>query len=166
MGVMEHARRELEIIENSCKSEDGLEMQKEMSKDILDVLQVLCGQGHSGFSANYIINKIKDLWLYKPLTKLAGKDEEWEEYDNGIYQNKRCSAVFKHGYNGRAYYIGGYSYCEPNDDGWFTCKESYKYIDFPCSPKELETEYRKLIFPTKYISVKWANKFHLYRRVK
>lgn len=168
MGVMEHAKKELELLEKYC-SEDELEMQKEMHKDVLEVLEVLCKQGHSGFSAHYIINIIKDLWLYKPLLPLIGNDNEWN-FDGAIegnttFQNKRCSTVFKERETGKAYWADGYVYCEPNGNFYFTCRESIRYIKFPCNMRELKTEYRKLLFPSKYVPIKWAHRLHLYRKV-
>jgi len=168
MGVMEHAKRELELIESRCSEED-LDMQKAMHKDVLEVLETLSNQGHSGFSAHYIINMIKDLWLYKPLLPLTGDDDEWnfdETIDcNTKLQNKRYCSVFKDRETGKAYWLDGYAYCEPNEDAYFTCRESRKYITFPCDIGELKTEYRKLLFPSKYVPIKWANRLHLYRRV-
>lgn len=164
MDLLDYAKEELKRIEDKCEDDESLEVQKEMSKEVLDVLGVLCNQGHSGCTANYIINLIKKLWLYKPLTPLTGEDDEWEETRKGHYQNKRCSAVFKE--NGKAYYMDGYAYCEPKSDAWFVTRESRKYISFPCDPSELETEYRKLFFSSKYIPIRIANKFHLYRKVR
>ena len=163
MDLVEVAKKELDIIMSNCKSDDAREMQKEISNDILEVLQVLCNQGHSNTSAHYIIDKIRKLWLYKPLTPLTGKDDEWNSIDGNLYQSNRCPSVFKR--DGRAYYLDGYAYCEPNGSSFYTCRESNKYIEFPCDPKELETEYRKLFFPSKYVPVKWANRLHLYKKV-
>ena len=164
MGVMEHAKRELELIEKHC-SEDELEMQKKMHKDVLEVLETLSNQGHSGFSAHYIINMVKDLWLCKPLLPLTGNDDEWISVSDDYFQSNRDSSVFKNKETGKAYWLDGYAYCEPNKDSYFTCIESRKYITFPCDMRKLKTEYRKLLFPSKYVPIKWANRLHLYRKV-
>lgn len=169
-NIVEYAKRELRRIEDNCHSSVAREIQERIDKQILEVIEVLSNQGHSGMTAPYIMQYVKTLWEWKPLMPLTGEDDEWN-YDptsgNKVHlQNKRCSAVFKNLETGKAYYSDGYVYSEPGSDCWYGCRESKKYIIFPCGSDQLQTEYRKLIFPSKYIPVKWAVKLHLYRRVK
>ena len=104
-----------------------------MSNDVLEVLEVLCNQGHSGMSAPIIISMIQRLWLWKPLTPLTGEDGEWTDEldpDGNTLMNKRCPAVFKNKETCKAFYLDGRVFVEPNGDT-FTCGLSSVDIDFP-----------------------------------
>lgn len=106
-------------------------MQKRVNKDIMDILTVFAEQGHSGFSAGYVINMLQRLLNWIPIKPLTGEDDEWEEAYEDVEQNTRCPGVFRHGkdnstatYNGRVF----------SDDGgrtWFTNRDSHVPITFP-----------------------------------
>ena len=84
---------------------------------------------------------------------MSGEDAEWIEITEGVWQNKRCSHVFK-GKNGVAYDASGYVFwswrerlLEPNEEGfpgmkrfksYFTSNMSRKLITFPCLPPKPE----------------------------
>ena len=164
MSAYEFAKRELEIIENNCKDRNDREVQKLLSKNVLEVINVLEKQGHSGMSIKYVKHIICDLIDYKPLTELTGEDWEWIESDDGIKQNIRCPSVFMK--NGVARYTDAYVFKEPCDDLYFHCNESNKKIDFPFSVDKLTTKRIKLWFKTKFIPIKLAMKLHLYTEEK
>lgn len=139
MNLVEFAKSELDIILNKCEDEEAKKMQEMINKDILEVVEIFSKQGHSGFSANYAINLITKLLKYEPITPLTGEDNEWTLLDYGddiIYQNKRCSRVFKDK-NGKAYDIDGKIFSDNNGKTWFTKGggESRTYITFPYTPK-------------------------------
>lgn len=98
-------------------------------KAILDLIELFASQGHSGFSAPYVISAFTRLAMFKPLSPLTGEDDEWMEADAGNLQNKRYSAVFKDK-DGIAYNIEGKVF---TDDGksWYTCKDSRVNVTFP-----------------------------------
>ena len=55
------AKAELDRLLIGCEEaegRDGLEMQKQINKDILDIVKVFCTQGHSGTTASYTLGKI------------------------------------------------------------------------------------------------------------
>lgn len=138
-NLVTFAERELDIILNKCEDEESKEMQKEMNKDILQVVEVFSKQGHSGFSASYAINLIKKLLNYEPITPLTGEDDEWIKLDydsDTCYQNKRCSRVFKDK-DGRAYDIEGKIFSDNNGKSWYVKGGggSRVYINFPYIPK-------------------------------
>ena len=138
-NLVTFAERELDIILDKCEDEESKEMQKEINKDILQVVEVFSKQGHSGFSASYAIGLIKKLLNYEPITPLTGKDDEWIklDYDNDIcYQNKRCSRIFK-SKDGRAYDVEGKIFSDNNGKSWYVKGggASRVYIDFPYTPK-------------------------------
>lgn len=109
-----------------------------MDKAVLEVLETLESQGHSGMSASIVIRLVDRLWSWKPLTPLTGEDNEWaDDLDpNGdTWQNKRYSAVFKNKETGECYDINGRIFAEP-DGCTFTCRESKVPVEFPYMPPD------------------------------
>lgn len=121
MSLVNYAKDELGRIMNGCKDEDSKAMQKMMNDGIIKVVEAFSEGEHSGFSAGYAISAITRLLKFKPLTKLTGEDDEWNECGTGVYQNKRCSAVFKDGKdNSTAHYIEGKICSDNGGITWFT----------------------------------------------
>lgn len=118
-------------------------MNKSMRAAVLDMVLVFCTEGHSGFSANYTVGCLQKVLRYEPLTPLTGDDDEWNEIggfaDGGraMWQNKRCSKIFKEIVNGRVecYNIEGYVFEEPSG-ARFTGYGSRRTVAFPHSPNE------------------------------
>jgi hypothetical protein len=127
-NLVDHARREFAVLGWL----DGDEMQSLMCKQVIELLTLFSSHGHSGFSANYAANLFNDLVRFKPLGPLTGADSEWCEVSDGLWQNKRCSHVFKE--NGQAYDIEAVIFREP-DGACFTSKDSHKNIEFPYTPE-------------------------------
>ena len=98
------------------------------TKAILDLIELFASQGHSGFTAPYVINAFSRLAMFKPISPLTGEDDEWNELVDGSFQNKRYPAVFKDK-DGTAYNIDGKAF---TDDGevWYTCKDSKVDVTF------------------------------------
>ena len=96
---------------------------------ILDLIELFASQGHTGFTAPYVINTFSRLAMFKPLSPLTGEDDEWYEFGDGLIQNKRYSAVFKDK-DGTAYNYEGKVF---TDDGeiWYTNKDSKVNVTFP-----------------------------------
>lgn len=117
---------------------------KWMAENVIDLLKVFSTQGHSGFSASYIIGAFENLAKFKPLTPLTGADSEWNEVSNGIFQNNRNSAVFKDAnqFDGQAYYLDGKVFKEP-DGVCFTNRESAVPLTFPCTPTTVYVDVQK-----------------------
>ena len=112
------------------------------TKAILDLIELFASQGHSGFSAPYGASMFHRLAMFKPASPLTGEDDEWNEVGPGVFQNKRCSSVFKNGKDGIAYNIEGKVF---TDDGevWYTCKDSKVNVTFPyVVPDKPEHVYR------------------------
>ena len=141
----EFARHELELLEKACKSKDGLEMQKEVTKCVMGLLDVFEDQGHSGFSASYVVNIFKSLVDGKPLSPLTGEDDEWTEpfsfgpNDVPSQQNKRCYGLFRKNYdNSTARYLDDIVFSDNGGITWFTSEaKAQKYrkpISFPWMP--------------------------------
>jgi hypothetical protein len=127
--------------------EDGKyidEMQEAICKHVLKLLNVFDGEGHSGSSAPYVINLFRKLAAFEPVAPITGEDWEWNEASTGVYQNKRCSHVFKRAdrFNGQAYDINGKIFWEwyKDEDGkpfksYYTGSGSFVPITFPYVPK-------------------------------
>lgn len=130
------------------------EMQEAICNHVLKLLDIFDGEGHSGSSAPYAVDLFKKLALFEPIVPLTGEDWEWnliyDERTNGVhvYQNKRCSAVFKQAdrFNGQPYYLNAVVFWEWNrskETGEvyktsYTNSDSFQPITFPYTPK---TEY-------------------------
>jgi len=108
MSLIDHAKTELQIAGLFDKEGDFYEGMT--GKAVMELIEVFSKQGHSGMSAPIVADIFKKLANYEPLGPITGKDEEWSDVrdiGNGKpwYQNKRCSALFKDGKDGRPYYI-------------------------------------------------------------
>lgn len=115
------------------------EMQDWIEKCVLDILDLIANQGHSGFSHGYLLTLLIPLLKGKPITPLTGKEWEWvNEY--GLIQNKRCFSVFKDS-DDLAYFTEGYAFSDDGGKTYWTSRESWKTVTFPCDNKQLETEY-------------------------
>lgn len=141
------AALELDLVSGRVNPETGEkrddfksdEMQDWIEKCVLDVLDLIANQGHSGFSHGYLLTLLIPLLKGKPITPLTGNDWEWDN-EYGLIQNKRCFSVFKDS-DGSVYITEGYAFSDNGGKTYWTSKESQKTIAFPCDNKQLETEY-------------------------
>lgn len=133
-----HAVRELPLAGDD-------EMQAMMNKCLLQMVLVFSSQGHTGFSAGYAIGALTKLLNFEPLGPLTGADSEWNEVATGVWQNNRCSHVFKDGTG--TYDSEGRIFREPNG-ACFTSRKSRVYIEFPYTPSreyvDVDTEGNEL----------------------
>lgn len=121
------------------------EMQELICEHVLKLLEVFDGEGHSGSSAPYAINLFSKLAAFEPVAPLTGEDWEWSEVGTGVFQNKRCSHVFKQAdrFDGQPYDIDAkifWEWVRSEEDGsvfksHFTSKDSCVPITFPYTPK-------------------------------
>jgi len=127
------------------------EIQELICNHVLKLLDVFHDEGHSGSSAPYAINLFKKLASFEPIVPLTGEDWEWvnvaEQNGGPLWQNKRCSHVFKD--NDGAYDINGIVFYDwyVNEEGdkhksYFTSRESRVPVTFPYTPT---TEYREYV---------------------
>lgn len=140
MSLTEYARSELTAA--GLMDEDS-DYGGDLGRDVLLLIEVFDQQGHSGTSAAAVADLFKRLSSYQPLSPLTGEDDEWIECADGVFQNNRCSTVFRDGATGEAYDINGIVF-EDADGNRYTGSESRVAVTFPYTPT---TEYRRAESP-------------------
>jgi len=126
-ALLQHAEYELGLIDN------GDEMQRAINQSILDVVKAFAKAGHSGLSSNYALGVIEKLLRFEPLKPLTGADDEWEDVSDNLFQNRRCSRVFKEKATGISFDIQGLIFLD-KDGISYTNRESHVTIKFPYIP--------------------------------
>lgn len=123
-NLVKHAEKELEILEKVLPDSCVLEFKKE----ILNLVSAFARSGRGGGGAHYVAYAVTDilylLMLWEPLTPITGEDSEWvdiTEQNEGkpLFQNTRCSELFKDKIDGRAYYVSAIQF-KGNISGEFT----------------------------------------------
>lgn len=133
-NLRKHA--EVELKASGYKLDGTDEPYNKLAADsILELIDVFSSQGHSGFSANYCLHAFGKLAAFEPLGPLTGADDVWAEVDVGMFQNKRCSHVFKDG-DGQAYDLNAVVFEEPSGDR-FTGRHSRQFVTFPYAPRSV-----------------------------
>jgi len=136
MSLINHAKLELQMAGLFDKEGDFYEGMT--GNAVMELIEVFSKQGHSGMSAPMVADLFKKLANYEPLLPITGKDEEWgdvRELGDGKpwYQNKRCSAMFKDGKDGRPYTIDAIVKRDQNGVTWsgfaWLSEEDYKSGD-------------------------------------
>lgn len=147
-GLMQHAKREFKAagwVDENGDFKD--EMQKTICRRVLTLLEVFSEQGHPHSTVPYAIDLFTKLAGYRLLSPLTGDDDEWNEVREGVFQNKRCSHVFKQAdrFDGQAYDIDAIVFLDwgvDEDTGerrfksFFTNGGSHQPIEFPYRPKK------------------------------
>ena len=87
-NLVQHAEHELRLAGLFDKDSDYAGM---LGPAILQMVRQFSDEGHSGYSASLAVNIFERVARFEPLTPLTGEPDEWLEYMDGHYQNKRCS---------------------------------------------------------------------------
>lgn len=127
MSYIKHAKREMR---KWLKSKD--KMSRQAAKDVIELLMCLSRQGHSGFSAPIVINLFAKLAKFEPLGPLTGRKNEWNKIGEDLWQNNRCSHVFKN--KTESYDIDGIIFVDPNGAHFTNSTKSRVKIKFPYVP--------------------------------
>jgi len=121
-NLIEHAKREFLKLGYKPIQECEDDPNKWMQENVLELLDVFSKQGHSGFSASYVISYFTKLANYKPISSIMCTDDEWVDVaidDNEVlFQNNRCGAVFKHSIDGKPYYLDAIVFVDENDSSY------------------------------------------------
>jgi hypothetical protein len=129
--LVDHAKSELALIGYTDLG-DKDDPNTWMYGCIIELLEKLSEQGHSGSSAPYCISTFSKLALGEPLSPLTGEDDEWEKAGPNLYYNNRCSRVFKEE-DGTCYDNEGIVFRTKDGDA-FINDESRVTITFPYTP--------------------------------
>ena len=155
-NLVKHAKRELEFAGLFDKDSDYDGM---AGRAVMELVKVFAKQGHSGMSASLVRNLFNKVADFKPLNPITCEEKEWGEAisEDNYYQNKRCSAVFKNGKDGKPYYLDAVAFRGQNGS-CFTGNsvklkngdtiKSRQFIKLPFTPKTfyidvIETEWHK-----------------------
>ena len=68
---------------------------EEDSAVMIGILETFFNQWDSGGAVSFAAPVLQRLIAGKPITPLTGEADEWEEVGPGVFQNRRCSSVFK-----------------------------------------------------------------------
>jgi len=132
-NIRRHAEKELDILFNLKPDHLLIEFKEE----ILNLCEKFGNSGQSGGSAHYtassLSNMIKKLCLFETVTPILDSDDEWVNIYDNIYQNKRCSGLFKDGKDGSPHYIDAIIKKDQNGNCWsgmaWLSEEDYKSGD-------------------------------------
>lgn len=150
-NIQKFAKRELDIL--AATVPDAIITP--FAKEILALCVKFGKSGQSGGSAPYtataISKAVKKLLLQEPICDVTGHESEWvdvSEMGDGsiLYQNNRCSALFKDGTESKAHYLDaivwkgveeydtftGRVYIDDKD---FELIGSGQFVKFPFKPK-------------------------------
>jgi hypothetical protein len=112
-NTAKHAERELHILSKSATDPENRPIIEPFSKELIALADKFGKSGQSGGSApmtaTAIAHAVKTLLFREPICPILGIDEEWvdvTEMNGGktLYQNNRCSGVFKRE-NGECTYV-------------------------------------------------------------
>jgi len=126
--LLEHAKNELKA---SGFDRPDSDYGGDVYNDVLSLISLFSNQGHSGGSAGLVVSLFSKLARYEPLGPLTGRDDEWVEVGEGVFQNTRCSRVFRT--NGVVEDIDGIIWREP-DGSTYTNHHSRTLVTFPYVP--------------------------------
>jgi hypothetical protein len=142
-NLLTHAEREFSILSALAKEPDNRPLVEPFRKEILALVEAFGNSGQSGGSApitaRVISQTVEKLCLFTPIAPLTGEDSEWNDVNDGLLQNNRCSAVFSE--NGKAHYLDAVIFC--GEDSWdqfvgkvedITSRQFLK--GFPFTPKK------------------------------
>lgn len=161
------AERELSILSKSSTDPGNRPIIEPFSKEILALCDKFGKSPQSGGSAPYtataISQAVKKLLLQEPIMPITGIDEEWvnvagmgdgENEKECVWQNNRCSALFKNS-EGKCWYLDAIVWKEEHG-GCYTGSalfngkvyRSRQYIkSFPFTPKTFYIDVVKEILP-------------------
>jgi len=146
------AKRELDILK--ATTPDAIVTP--FAKEILALCEAFGNSGQSGGSAPYtasaISQVVKKLMLHEPICDVTGHENEWVDVSeigcgrSIMYQNSRCSALFKDGIESKAYYLDAIVWKGKEDWDTFTGRVYYddrnfelisskQFVKFPFKPK-------------------------------
>ena len=124
-GLVRHVRSEIGRIDS------------DVVLNCTNIARVFSLEGHSGGSASIVIPWIGKALSWEPIAPLTGDADEWVDQSEAsgypLWQNKRCSRVFKEA-DGTAYDVNGLVFREPGG-ACYTNGKSRTAVVFPYIPR-------------------------------
>ena len=106
-NLKEHFKKELDMAGLFDKDSDYNGM---IGKALMELCKTFSGQGHSGFSANWVLSLFDTLGHYKTLTPISDDPKEWNNVSEmggqnspAMWQSTRNPALFSEN-GGKSYY--------------------------------------------------------------
>jgi len=96
-NLVKHAEYELKLAGLFDKDSDYDGM---LGEAVLELVKVFAKQGHSGFSAQTVLQLFNEVASFKNLTPIGKSDDEWMDVSGmtadgkGMWQNKRRGTTF------------------------------------------------------------------------
>lgn len=85
----------MSIIANAKNELNMINFGEDDTKIMIDILERFFDQWNSGGAVHAVAPILQRLIAGKALSHLTGADDEWMEVGTGVFQNIRCSSVFK-----------------------------------------------------------------------
>lgn len=61
---------------------------------VMELVEVFAEQGHSGMSASIVIDLLRKVLAFEPLSPLTDDPAEWMEFTDGLWQSRRQGQAF------------------------------------------------------------------------
>lgn len=111
-NTQKFAEREFDILTATHPDPQDRPILEEFREEILALCEKFGQSGQSGgsapFTASAISQAVKKLCLQQPIAPITGEPQEWHEVSDGVFQNSRCSALFRD-LNGKLHHLGSFS---------------------------------------------------------
>ena len=125
-ATLDHAKIVLDILVKNSTDPENRPIIEPFIPEILQLIAKFGASGQSGGSSPYtaaaLSQAIKKLCLQEPICPIYGTDDEWvdvTQLSDGqiLFQNKRCSALFKDE-SGRSWYLDAIAWKNQEGMGW------------------------------------------------
>lgn len=100
MSLVEHARRELELLGQTAED-------PAYAQSIVSAVAVFASYGHSGGSASVAIEQLHDLLRFRTLSPITSDPDTWNYVGSDMWQSKRDPAAFSKDGGQTWYFVDG-----------------------------------------------------------
>lgn len=149
-GTTEKAKEEFKVLKQLEETPIVLEFENEILSLVDRVSKVGLSGGSAPFYAKVVGSVVEDLILQKPISPILCNDDEWIEREGGIFQNNRCSALFKSNTNPHPYFLDAIVFQGEEEGDVFTGMveeiESKQKAKIPFTPKTFYVDVVKEVF--------------------
>jgi len=108
-NLKDFAQKEINLVVREAKRKGDTAIIEDFVPEILNLIEKFGNSGQSGGSAPYtagaITQTLKKLLMFQPIAPIMNEKDEWFAPFDGVWQNKRCYALFKESENSDPYYL-------------------------------------------------------------